>query len=234
MYQRSRPRSARAIEKPYRFLRLRAAVDAKALLDEIEAARVSFAPSEWKWHLETRFCVLRAGEDTSYAGSGLVRGSGVDKPVLESLPKIRRFLNSGLPAPVTRAWLGLSPPGARIFLHVDNTSEWDEQHRIHVPLKTHEGARLCTGGRFAHLAAGSMWLFNNSLPHGMINHGPERLHLVLDVAPSAELSEWLRAGERVEGEVDDASYAELSRNPLESLRDEDWADVDRMYRFFSQ
>lgn len=234
MYQRPRPLSARAIAKPYRFLRLPAVVAAGELLDEVRAVVPEFVCSEWKWHVETRFCVLRGGRDTFYPGSGLVHGQGIDTAVLQRLPRVRAFLNEGLPGRATRAWLGLSPPGARIFLHTDNTPHWDEHHRVHVPLETHAGARLCCDGHFAHLAAGSAWLFNNSLPHGMINRGPQRLHLILDLPPSPALERWIERAEVVPGEPDPEEYAELGRDPLESLTSDDRENPDRMRRFLEQ
>lgn len=234
MYQRPRPRSARAIVKPYRFVRLPMTVRSDELLSEIRAAVPEFMRSEWKWHLETRFCVLRGGRDSYYPGSGLVHGQGIDTPALERLPQVRSFLDEALPGRATRAWLGLSPPDARIFLHTDNTPHWDEHHRVHVPLETHAGARLCCDGYFAHLPAGSAWLFNNSLPHGMINRGPQRLHLVFDLPPGPALQDWIERGQAISGELDPASHVELSKDPLEFLTAEDWSDLDRMRRFFAQ
>ena len=59
---------------------------------------------------------------------------------------------------------GSSPPGARIFLHRDNTQHWDEHHRIHLPLVTTPDAKLCVLGRFQHFPAGHLFAFNNSRP----------------------------------------------------------------------
>ncbi len=66
-------------------------------------------------------------------------------------------------------------------MHVDDTHHWDEHHRLHVPLITHHEARVCVAEHFLHLSPHKVWLLNNSVPHGVLNRGPERLHLCLDL-----------------------------------------------------
>jgi Aspartyl/Asparaginyl beta-hydroxylase len=234
VYQRQTPPSPRLIDKPYRFLRLPVAVDVAPLLAELRAATAPWSPSQWKWHMETRFCVLRGGGEQPYPGGALVSGAGMDQPVLARLPRLRAFLDTGLPAPARMAWLGSSPPGARIFLHRDNTHHWDEHHRVHVPLDTTPLARLCVSGRFVHLPAGTAWAFNNSVPHGAINRGPERIHLMLDLPPTPEVQALFDAGQAVEGERDPEALAELARDPLEALGKGQLADIDLVRRLLQQ
>ncbi|WP_428262326.1 aspartyl/asparaginyl beta-hydroxylase domain-containing protein [Haliangium sp.] len=239
MYQRSTPRSPDAVDKPYRFLRLppldEAAIDVATLARELEAAAIPWTSSQWKWHMETRFCVLRAGPDEPYPGASLVTGTGVDKPILARLPRLRELLDHGLPAPARLAWLGLSPPGARIFLHRDNTHHWDEHHRVHLPLVTNPEARLCVSGGFVHLPAGSLWAFNNSVPHGAINAGAEaRIHLMIDLAPSPAVSAWFEAGEPVQGERAPDLLAELTQDPLKLLARGQLSDLELVRRLLMQ
>lgn len=234
VYQRPTPSSPRAIDKPYRFLRLPLAIDVAPLRDELRAAAVPWSPSQWKWHMETRFCVLRAGAEQPYPGGALVTGAGVDQPVLARLPRLRAFLDSALPAPARMAWLGLSPPGARIYLHRDNTHHWDEHHRVHVPLDTTPAARLCVSGRFVHMPAGTAWAFNNSVPHGAINRGPDRIHLMIDLPPAPEVQALFAAGEPVDGEPDREALAELGRDPLAALTAGQLADLDLVRRLLLQ
>lgn len=234
VYQRPTPTSPRAIEKPYRFLRLPVDVDVAPLVVELRAASLPWSPSQWKWHMETYFCVLRGGGEQPYPGGALVSGAGEDQPILSRLPRLRAFLDAGLPAPARMAWLGLSPPGARIFLHRDNTHHWDEHHRVHVPLDTTPQARLCVSGRFVHLPAGSAWAFNNSLPHGAINRGPARIHLMVDLAPTPEVTALFAAGQPIDGEHDREALIELGQDPLKILPRGQLANIELVQRLLQQ
>ncbi|MCA9538566.1 MAG: aspartyl/asparaginyl beta-hydroxylase domain-containing protein, partial [Myxococcales bacterium] len=143
------------------------------------------------------------------------------------------LLDTAFPAPAALAWLGLSPPGARIFLHVDNTTHWDEHHRVHLPLITTPAARLCVDGRFAHLPAGTLWAFNNSRPHGAINDGPDRLHLMVDLPATPAVQAWLAQGEPFDGKEDSAAFAALNADPLSVLTEAERSDgafVSRLNR----
>jgi kumamolisin len=217
MYQRSHERSPRAAVKTYRFLRLPGRVDPEPLVEEMRTAAPEWLPSQWKWHLGTDFLILRGGPSGPYPGSELVSGGDHDLPILERLPRMRAFLDVAFPVPARVAWVGLSPAGSWIHLHVDNTKHWDEHHRVHIPLVTTPAARLCVDGRFLHLAPGFCWAFNNSRPHGALNDGPDRLHLMVDLPPVPEVEAWLAAGEPVEGEPDPLAFEKLRRDPLQKL-----------------
>ncbi len=234
MYQRRHLRSPDAAPKLYRFLRLPWTTDVSAARDELVAADLPWFDSQWKWHLGTRFCVLRGGPATERPGDRLTNGRGVDAPCLSALPATRALLDVALPARAVLAWVGLSPPGARIHVHVDNTRHWDEHHRVHLPLVTSPGARLGVEGRFAHLPAGTCWALNNSRPHAGLNDGPARLHLVVDLAPTAAVEAWLRAGTAVEGEPDPRAWEVLRGDPLARLSAAQRADEALMARLLAQ
>lgn len=236
LYQRSHRRSEAAVAKPYRFLRLPGRVDPAPLVAELrDAVRPSdWLPSQWKWHLGTEFLVLRGGGRGPYPGSELISGAGRDLPVMERLPRLRAFLDGAFPTPVRLAWIGRSPPGSWIHLHVDNTAHWDEHHRVHVPLVTTPAARLCIGDRFLHLEAGFFWAFNNSRPHGAVNDGPERLHLMVDLPSTPEVEAWLAAGEPVEGHREPAALEKLRGDPLDAVPPELRADPELMARLRRQ
>lgn len=215
MYQRKHVRSEHAAPKDYDFIRLPIELDVAPLVDELErAGALPFVSSLWKWHRGTKFCVLRAGPPGALPGDELITGKGVDAPILAALPRIRALLDEAFPAPAPLAWIGLSPSRSQIRMHVDNTQHWDEHHRIHVPLVTSPGARLMVSGGFVHMPAGSVWAFNNSRPHGALNDGPDRLHLVVDLAGTPEVEAMLARGERVRGERDRDAVLRLSQDPL--------------------
>jgi kumamolisin len=230
MYQRRHERSPRALDKRYRFVRLPIAFDVEPLVREVEAARLDWLPGQWKWHIRTEFCILRGGRTKSAPGSELTSGTGVDTKALDRLPHIRSFLETAFPSPAAVAWIGLSPPGSRIFLHVDNTAHWDEHHRIHVPLITTPAARLCVDGGFLHMPLGTAWVLNNSVPHAAMNLGPARLHLVLDMPGTPAIEALIAGGDWQRGDPDPAALAELSRDPMTALTDAERRDPSLMAR----
>ncbi|HEY0467714.1 MAG TPA: aspartyl/asparaginyl beta-hydroxylase domain-containing protein [Polyangiaceae bacterium] len=234
MFQRPHQRSQRALDKHYRFACWPLQFDLVPLVEEITKSRPEWLESQWKWHVESRFSLLRAGERSNYPGSELTNGHSIDQPSLLRLPRLLDFLDTAFPVKPTLAWLGRLPAGARIFTHIDNTEHWDEHHRLHVPLITNQQARLCVAGRFLFLQPGRLWLLNNSLPHGALNRGPERLHLVLDLPHFAGFDAWLAAGTLESGETDAAALAELDQNPLDSPAALDSFDSARLARLLAQ
>lgn len=235
MYQRPHERSAAAAPKAYRFVRMPGEVDVAAAAAEVQAAGLPWIDSQWKWHLGTRFLVLRGGPPTGHPGDELVTGAGVDAPILARLPAVRALLDSAFPEPAVLGWIGSSPPGARVCLHVDNTTHWDEHHRVHLPLVTEPAARLAVAKRFVHAPVGTCWAFNNSKVHGALNDGTRaRLHLLVDLPDTAAVRAWLAAGTPVEGHSDDAAWAALAVNPLARLTAAQRADRVLMARLLRQ
>ncbi|MCB9542609.1 MAG: aspartyl/asparaginyl beta-hydroxylase domain-containing protein [Myxococcales bacterium] len=260
MYQRPHPRSEHPVRKPRRFARLPGGFDPAPLVAELRAVAPWFAPaaelhaatrsdepaseppppwiaSQWKWHLGTYFLVLRGGPPTTIPGGMLTSGAGVDAPLLDQLPAHRALLDAAtgpLPAPAALAWIGLSPPGARIHLHVDNTRHWDEHHRVHLPLVTTPAARLCVDRRFLHFPAGTCWAIDNSAPHGAHNAGPARLHLMVDLPPTPAVEAWMAAGEVIDGDEDPATLAALAADPLAHLGPRERADPALLGRLLRQ
>jgi len=234
VFQRPHQRSPHALEKAYRFACWPLAFDLAPLVDEITRECPEWLESQWKWHVESRFALLRAGQRSGYPGSELTNGHSTNQPNLERLPRLCHFLDTAFPAKPTLAWLGRIPQGGRIFTHVDNTPHWDEHHRVHVPLITNPEAKLCVAGRFLFLRPKCVWLLNNSLPHGALNRGSERLHLVLDLPHFAGFDAWLAEGNLESGEPDACALAELEQNPLDSPATFSSLDSSRLPRFLSQ
>jgi len=234
VFQRPHQRSERALDKAYRFAWWPLSIDLAPLVEEIRTQQPEWLESQWKWHVESRFALLRAGKRSGYPGSELTNGHSVDQPNLSRLPRLLHFLDTAFPVTPALAWLGRIPEGGRIYTHIDNTQHWDEHHRVHVPLITTPQARLCVEGRFQFLAPNRLWLLNNSLPHGASNRGPERLHLVLDLPHFEGFDSWLARATHEAGEVDAAALAELERNPLDSPAAASPFDSARRARFLVQ
>src|ERR1041384_7672885 len=120
VFQRPHRRSERALEKAYRFSWWPLRVDLAPLIDELSTQQPEWLESQWKWHVESRFALLRTGQRASYPGSELTNGHSIAQPNLERLPRLLQFLDSALPIKPTLAWRGRIPQGGRIFMHVDN------------------------------------------------------------------------------------------------------------------
>ncbi len=234
VFQRPHQRSQRALDKAYRFACWPLSFELATLVDEIATQRPDWLESQWKWHVESHFALLRTGERSGYPGSELTNGHSINQPNLERLPRLRYFLDTAFPIKPSLAWLGRIPQGGRIFTHVDNTAHWDEHHRIHVPLITNQQARLCVAGRFLFLQPNHIWLVNNSIPHGALNRGPERLHLVLDLPHFAGFDAWLAEAKLESGEPDADALAELEQNPLASPAAVNSFDSARLARLLAQ
>ena len=216
-FQRAHTPSAGAIAKPYRFLELPLEIELGPLLDELRRVPLPWQPSQWKWHRGTWFCVLRGGRGGVGPASELVTGVGHDAPILAALPRLRALLDHGLPEPVPLGWLGLSPAGTVIRAHVDNTSHWDEHHRVHVPLVTNPEAVLCVDGGCLHLAPGRAWALNNSAVHGAYNGGGNRVHLIVDLPPTPAVQAWLASGQPHSGEPHVEALRRIGEDPLADL-----------------
>lgn len=234
MYQRRHQRSPDALAKDYTFLDTGKRIEVAPILAELAAVELPYIESLWKWHRGTRFCILRAGPRGELPGDELTSGQDVDAPLLAALPGMRALLDGALGFRAPLAWLGLSPPDSAIRLHVDNTAHWDEHHRLHLPLVTTPEARLCVMGRFQHFPAGHLFVFNNSRPHGAINRGPARLHLVLDVPKGPAIDALLAAGAHVHGEQDAEALARLSQDPLGDLSPAEQARPELLARLLQQ
>lgn len=234
MYQRRHQRSPDALLKNYTFLDTGVRVDPAPLLDELHGVVLPYLDSLWKWHRGTRFCVLRGGPPGPLPGDELTSGRDIDAPILAELPRLRALLNGALGFHAPMAWIGLSPPNSAIRMHVDNTQHWDEHHRLHVPLITTPGARLCVLRRFHHFPAGALFAFNNSRPHGAINDGPARLHLIFDVPAGPAIDALLAGGVAIEGELDAPALARLSEDPLADLTPDERHQPALMHRFVNQ
>ncbi len=241
MYQRPHEKSPDAVRKPGTFARLPGSFDPAPLVAELrrvapwDRRRPPWLPSQWKWHLRTWFLVLRGGKPTSVPGGELTGGGGIDAPVLGDLPLIKDALDGLFPVPAATAWIGLSPGGARVFTHVDNTQHWDEHHRVHLPLLTQPKARLCVRDRFLHFPAGTLWAINNSVPHGAHNGGTsDRLHLMVDLPSTPAVEAWLAEGEPRAGHRDDDALRALSQDPFVALTPAERADRGLMARLGRQ
>jgi hypothetical protein len=75
-----------------------------------------------------------------------------------------------------------------IGTHRDFGPSLSRAHRIHVPIRTNEGAEFGIAGVIRHLPAGEAWEINNRVAHAVRNNTDEaRVHLILDYVIPGEI-----------------------------------------------
>lgn len=85
-----------------------------------------------------------------------------------------------------RAMLVRLPPGGVIAPHTDEGIYFEHVERFHLPLVTNPGAWLEVDGERYHLAAGTVFAFDNRVSHRGANEGDtDRIHMVIDVHPDS-------------------------------------------------
>jgi len=82
-----------------------------------------------------------------------------------------------------RAFLARMTPNSEIGRHKDKGEVSAKTHRIHLPIITNPACLFTVDSETEHLAAGELWLIDNTDKyHSVVNGGSEyRVHLILDV-----------------------------------------------------
>lgn len=121
-----------------------------------------------------------------------------DRPPLALLPYVREIIGALIPAPPLRCLLARLPGGALIAPHIDQAPYFEKTIRIHVPVETHERVAMYVAGRRYCMAAGEVWILNNSAPHAVRNGDPARArtHLICDFLPTPALLDLLARSAR--------------------------------------
>ena len=141
--------------------------------------------------------------------------------LLRRAPTIQRVLNS-IPGPKFMVRLLHLMPGGEIYEHRDTCLNFEiGRVRLHVPIVTNRGIEFYLGGERMRWKPGELWYGDFSRPHRIVNATrTERVHLVIDVAPTRELlrlfpkdhgADQLRHGISLFEESARLSLSELSR-----------------------
>ena len=67
--------------------------------------------------------------------------------------------------------------GQDVAEHVDEGA----YARFHAPLASTPACVFNCGDELVHMAPGSLWWFDHQAKHSVVNRGPDRIHLILDV-----------------------------------------------------
>jgi hypothetical protein len=121
-----------------------------------------------------------------------------EREALRYLPGVSELINATIPAPPQRCLLAILPAGAVIAPHIDQVAPYFSQTlRVHVPIATNEQVWMYCDGMSYQMAAGEVWVLNNSALHGVWNASAtkSRLHLICDYLPTPALLDLIAGGD---------------------------------------
>jgi hypothetical protein len=100
------------------------------------------------------------------------------KAAIMAEPIAQQYLSGEM----ARAMISRLDPGSTIFWHVDSGPYHQRTIRFHLPLVTNPGCLMYSGPQVQHMAVGSLWFFDNHVPHSAANWGQHQcLHLVFEM-----------------------------------------------------
>jgi Aspartyl/Asparaginyl beta-hydroxylase len=71
--------------------------------------------------------------------------------------------------------------GGAITPHVDEGAYAQHYARFHLPIDSTAACRFFCGDESVHMAPGEFWWFDHQREHSVVNDGPDRVHLILDL-----------------------------------------------------
>jgi hypothetical protein len=97
------------------------------------------------------------------------------RPVLEILSNFYQYNKFA-------CFLARLKSGKSIGVHTDGGNFLTKCHRIHLPIVTHEKVEYCIKDRSYFWKKGTLYEFDNTLPHAVFNNSPiDRVHLVINL-----------------------------------------------------
>lgn len=113
----------------------------------------------------------------------------IDYPAYATLPEARPLI-MGLMARVEgerlgRVMINKIAPGGSIFPHADNEAHADYYSRFHLVLQSQPGVSFRAGDETIFMPVGTVWWFDNSKEHEVINNSADdRIHVIIDIRTS--------------------------------------------------
>jgi hypothetical protein len=84
-------------------------------------------------------------------------------------------------ATVKRVMLVKLKAGGKVTPHIDQGAYAEATERYHLPVITNPDCLMTSGDETVHLPAGEVWWFDKHALHSVVNNGPDRIHLIVDV-----------------------------------------------------
>lgn len=147
-------------------------------------------PSQFNGNSAALLITVNGEENDSLAHVGQFKPT----PLLSRMPYTRQIMRS-LQAPLSRSRFMRVAPACQVPLHNDVGWHWFRRVRVHVPVITTPEVIFHCAGRSIHMAAGEVWIFDNFEDHSVDNDSELfRIHLVIDVVPTAAFFDLVRRG----------------------------------------
>lgn len=113
----------------------------------------------------------------------------IDYPAYKLLPEARPMvmglMNRVGGERLGRVMINKIAPGGRIFPHADTPSHTEYYSRFHIVLQSLPGNVFIAGDEQVHMETGTIWWFDNSQVHEVINNSADdRIHMVVDIRTS--------------------------------------------------
>jgi hypothetical protein len=174
------------------FLRLPVPIDLPRLLAEYRSIQEdAWGVSHWDVHCSIDALLLRGGAKGT--PDDYVTTDIVNNPLLAGLPYLAWLLGPDGPfGGTTYAFIFRTRPNGITRIHWDDDAAWCRTFRIHIPIISNPDAFLLSDGRAMHFGVGEAWTFDNQSMHSVVNGNSTRVHLIIDVLPSAKLRELLQ------------------------------------------
>ncbi|MEL6876686.1 MAG: aspartyl/asparaginyl beta-hydroxylase domain-containing protein [Pseudomonadota bacterium] len=176
------------------FNRLSAAIDTRALLEEIASVDNAWGLSTGR---QEKIAVQREALAIPIRGLRKSAMAGRERrDVQESrwttgsanFPQVRRLFEywarrtDSLPG---RAKIVCLPAGKRVYPHIDRGEYYRLHNRYHAVLKSSQGSWLKAGEEEIRMREGELWWFDNKQVHEARNDGTEdRIHIIFDLLPA--------------------------------------------------
>jgi hypothetical protein len=189
------------------FIRLPLSFDAERLLTEVkDLPRESFITHP----LDPRnLAIILVSVGGTVNDEFANEGQMLPTPYLQACPYIQQVL-AAFQTPISRTRLMIIPPGEKCALHDDICLHWYRRTRIHVPIVTNEQVKFICNDRAIHMRAGEAWIFDNFLPHAVMNTGTStRIHLVADTGGSQSFWQLVASGEQPRGQRQQAAREDV-------------------------
>ncbi|MGD0379751.1 MAG: aspartyl/asparaginyl beta-hydroxylase domain-containing protein [Acidimicrobiales bacterium] len=188
------------------FLQLPVEVDVDRLLEDYHSIpSEAWASTHWDQHCSSNMVLLRGGSQGTE--EDFVSSDSVDHDVLNGLPYIKWLIgDSGPFGGTNHAFIFRMKPLGVARPHIDESPEWFEPFRIHIPIVTNDGAFLLSEGRSKHLPVGEVWTFNNQVKHAVLNGEAVRTHLIFDVPRRPQLVDLIERSRFDPGSDDPARW----------------------------
>jgi hypothetical protein len=87
-----------------------------------------------------------------------------------------------------RIMLTRLPSNLFIEPHYDNGYSLENIHRFHIPIITNDQCFFHCGTDHINMEEGSVYEINNQLTHSAVNHGPARIHMIIDIAKNSSFN----------------------------------------------